>query len=256
MQYTIMKQLFVAFIFPFLLSGTDSKSQDLSAKEIVEKAYYNERSEAYTLDMTIEVIRPKWSRALTTRTWAKGFNYGMMVITAPAKDEGVSFMRLGSEGWNFLPSIDRIVKISPSQMAQSWMGSDYTNEDLLKEASILHDYTHQLVDEENVDGVICYKIEATPKPGAAVIWGKKIVWIGKEDLLERKTENYDELGDLISTLTKTDIREIGSKTIATTLTMTPGNKEGYRTVVTILGGDFKQEIDDYFFSKENMRQLN
>ena len=251
-----MKRLLIFFLLITCTAYSLTTAQEIDPKSLVEKAYYNERSEAYTLDMTIEVIRPKWSRALTTRTWAKGFKYGMMVITAPAKDEGVSFMRLGSEGWNFLPSIERIVKISPSQMAQSWMGSDYTNEDLLKEASILNDYTHKLVGEENADGTICYKIEATPKSDAAVIWGKKIVWIGKEDLLERKVENYDELGSLISTLIKTEIKEIGGKSIATTLTITPNNKNGYRTVVTILDGDFKKEIGDYFFSKENMRQLN
>ena len=250
-----MKKVLIGYLLTILATGVPVIAQEVDPKWLVEKAYYNERSDAYTLDMTIEVIRPKWARSLTTRTWARKAKYGMMVITAPAKDQGVSFMRIGSEGWNFLPSIERIVKISPSQMAQSWMGSDYTNEDLLKEASILHDYTHKLVGEESVEGVICYKIEATPKPEAAVIWGKKIVWIGKEDLLERKVENYDELGDLISTMTRTEIKEIGGKTIATALTMTPNNKEGYRTVVTILNGDFNAEITDYFFSRENMRQL-
>lgn len=255
-MYNKMKRkIFTVYLFAPLITIISANGQKVDPKWLVEKAYYNERSDAYTLDMTIEVIRPKWSRGLTNRTWAKGRKYGMMIITAPAKDEGVSFMRIGPEGWNYLPSIERIVKISPSQMAQSWMGSDYTNEDLLKEASILHDYTHKLLGEESVEGVICHKIEATPKPDAAVIWGKKIVWIEKKNLLERKVENYDELGDLISTLTKDEIKEIGGKTIATALTMTPDNKEGYRTVVTILNGDFNAEITDFFFSKENMGQL-
>lgn len=230
-------------------------SPGLSPKEIVEKAYYNERSNAYTLNMSIEVIRPRWSRELTTKTFAKDADYGMMVVTAPAKDQGVSFMRIGSEGWNYIPTIDRIVKISPSQMAQSWMGSDYTNEDLLKEASIIKDYDHKLMGTEVIDNTECYKIEATPKTNAAVIWGKKIVWIGKPDLLERRVENYDEIGTLISTLNKSDIKSIGGKTIATKLTMTPYNKEGNKTVVTIHSGNFNESIDRFFFTKENMKQF-
>lgn len=241
-----------AFLLSVVVTGF---AQETSPKDIVEKAYYNERSEAYSLNMTIEVIRPTWSRELTTKTWAKGSDYGMMVITAPAKDQGVSFMRINSEGWNYIPSIDRIVKISPSQMSQSWMGSDYTNEDLLKEASIIKDYEHKLLGTDIIEGIECYKIEATPKPDAAVIWGRKILWIGKGDLLERKVENYDETGTLISTLIKSEVKSIGGKTIATKLTMTPATKSGQKTVVTIHSGSFSETMDQFFFTKENMKQV-
>lgn len=231
-------------------------AQDLSAKEIVEKAYYNERSEAYSLNMTIEVIRPEWSRDITAKTWAMGGDYGMMYITGPAKDRGVSFMRIDTEGWNYIPSIDRIVKISPSQMAQSWMGSDFTNEDLLKEASIIKDYNHTIAGTEMIGDTETYKIEAIPEKDAAVIWGKKFLWIGKDDLLERKVENYDETGRLISTLTKTEVKNIGSKKIPTVLTMVPHKEEGHKTVVTIHSGDFNESLDRFFFTKENMKSLN
>ncbi len=247
------KILLVLIVFG--LSITNSFSQNLTAKEIVEKAYYNERRDAYGLDVSITLVRPSWSRELESSTWALDTKYGMMLISGPAKDKGVSFLRVGSEGWNWLPSIERIIKISPSQMTQSWMGSDFTNEDLLKEASIVNDYNHKILSEETFKGTVCYKIEAIPKQDAAVVWGKKIVWIGKEDLLERKTENYDEDNELISTLIKEDVKEIDGKKLPTTLTMTPNNKEGYRTIVKILSGKFKMDLTADFFNRTNMKRL-
>ncbi len=238
-----------------ILSGSPTFSQSLTSQQIIEKAYYNERSEASRLTIVIEVIRPSWSRQLIAKTWAMGADYGMMLITEPAKDQGVSFLRIKSEGWNWLPTIERVVKISPSQMSQSWMGSDFSNEDLLKEASIIYDYRHELQEEESLDDAHCYKIQATPKEGAAVVWGKKILWIGKDDLLERKTENYDEEGNLISTLIKSDIKNIGGKPIPTKLTMVPNQKEGYKTVVNISEGDFNAPLNKRFFTTENMKKL-
>ena len=238
-----------------VLSVSSAFSQSLSPRQIVEKAYYNERSDASNLTIVIEVIRPSWSRELVAKTWAMGPDYGMMLITGPAKDQGVSFLRIKLEGWNWLPTIERVVKISPSQMSQSWMGSDFSNEDLLKEASIIYDYQHELLGEKSWEGTLCYQIQATPEEGAAVVWGKKIIWIGKEDLLERKTENYDEEGTLISTLTKSDIKPIGGKPIPTRLTMVPHQKEGHHTVVTISEGDFSASLDERFFTQQNMKIL-
>lgn len=224
-----------------------------SPKELVKKAYYNVRSDAYSMNMTMKIVRPSWSRELTFKSWSKGTDYGMMVILAPAKDKGVSNLRIKSEGWTWLPSIERTTKISPSQMSQSWMGSDFTNEDLLKEASIVNDYTHSLLGEEKFQDVLCSKIQATPKSNSAVVWGKVLIWIGKDDVLQRKAEYYDEDGKLISTLTNSDFKTIGGKKIATTLEMTPANKSGCKTIVTISAANFSEKLDNGFFSIEKMK---
>jgi len=223
--------------------------------EIVKKAYYNVRSEAYSLNMSMKVGRPSWSRELVFKSWSKGANYGMMVIQGPAKDKGISNLRIQSEGWTWLPSIERVTKISPSQMAQAWMGSDFTNEDLLKEASIVNDYTHAVVGQESFGGVNCHKIEATPKPNAAVVWGKVLLWISQEDVLQRKAEYYDEDGTLINTLVSSDFKTIGGKKIATLLEMTPANKKGYKTVVTVAAANFNEKLPDSFFSTEKMKTI-
>lgn len=243
----------VLIICALFISSTSRTVPD--PKEIIREAYYNERSDAYTLAIKINVVRPKWNRELSCKTWAQGAAYGMMMVSAPVKDRGVSFLRIKSEGWNWLPTVERVIKISPSQMSQSWMGSDFTNEDLLKESSIVNDYTHTLSGEALFAGTNCYLIQAIPKSNAAVVWSKKLVWIGKEDLLERKTENYDEDGTLVSTLTKAVIREIGGRKIPTELTMIPHDKTGNKTVVSVLSGDFRAELNANFFTQETMKRL-
>ena len=223
--------------------------------EIVEQAYYNVRSNAYSLNMTMRLVRPKWSRGLSFKSWSLGADYGMMVIQLPAKDRGISNLRIRSEGWTWIPAIERITKISPSQMSQSWMGSDFTNEDLLKEASIVNDYTHTLLGEEEYQGATCYKIQATPKQDAIVVWGKVLLWIGKEDVLQRKAEYYDEDGTLINTLVNSNFKTIGGKKIATILEMKPSNKKGQKTVVSITTANFNEDLDESFFSKNIMKTL-
>jgi outer membrane lipoprotein-sorting protein len=248
-----MKKQISIMLLLTLFSAATAFTQTVNSTDIVKKAYYNVRSENYSMNISMKVVRPSWSRELTFKSYTKGANYGMMVINAPAKDKGISFLRIKSEGWNWLPAIERVIKISPSQMSQSWMGSDFTNEDLLKEASIVNDYTHSLLGEEKFQDVNCYKIQATPKANAAVVWGKIILWISKDDILQRKAEYYDEDGKLINTLVNTAFKTLDGKKIATTLEMTPGNKKGQKTIVTISAANFAEKLDDSFFSTEKMK---
>lgn len=244
----------ITLIFSLWVALSTAQTKQ-TATETVEKAFYNERGGSYTLYIDLKIVRPKWTRELSFKTWATSGERSIMVVRAPAKDKGISFLRIKTEGWNWIPSVERIVKISPSQMAQSWMGSDFSNEDLLKEASIVNDYQHKFLTEEIVDGVTCYKIMANPKPEASVVWGHKVIWIGKDDLLERKTENYDEEGELVSTLIKTEIKVFGKKKIPTILTMLPKDKPGQKTVATITAYNDQDKIGDNFFTQEMLRKL-
>lgn len=203
--------------------------------------------------VSMQVIRPTWTRAMSFTSWSKNRDLGLMRITAPAKDKGVTFLKIKSEGWNWLPTIERVVKISPAQMAQSWMGSDFTNEDVLKEASIIHEYTHAVLGEESVDGVACYKIEAIPKPNAPVVWGRVLLWIGKADIIQRKAEYRDEDGGLVNTLYYRNVRSLGGRTIPTTWEMIPAQKPGHKSVVTIQSADFSVHQPDSFFSQQTLR---
>ncbi len=125
------------------------------------------------------IVRPTWTRKVSMKTWSLGNDYYMILITAPAQDKGQVFLKRHTEMWNWMPSISRIIRIPPSMMGQNWMGSDFTNNDLVKANSIVDDYTHTLLGNETIEGYDCYKIQLFPKPDAAVVWDKIIVWIAK-----------------------------------------------------------------------------
>ncbi len=201
------------------------------------------------------VVRPDWKREVEMKIWSKGNDYYLILITAPAREKGQVFLKRKNEMWNWIPSINRMIKLPPSMMSQSWMGSDFTNDDLLKEASIVTDYTHKIVGSDSIDGFDCYKIELTPKPDAAVVWGKIITWIAKKKYYQMKVEFYDETGDLINTQIGMNINKMGNRTLPTRMEMIPADKEGYKTIIELVDVKFDKNIPDRFFSLQNMKRV-
>ena len=147
------------------------------------------------------------------------------------------------------------MKIPPSMMMQSWMGSDFTNDDLVKQSSIVVDYTHTLLGEEMVRDVICYKLELIPKPDAPVVWGKIISWITKDGLDLWGSEYYDEDGFLQTVENAYDIKMMGDRLIPTRIEMIPADDEGKKTVLEFKNMKFDEPIDDNFFSQQNMKKV-
>ncbi|RMH69610.1 MAG: outer membrane lipoprotein-sorting protein [Gemmatimonadetes bacterium] len=227
------------------------------ATEIVRKADQLMRGESSYMEMKMTIIRPDWQREMTLKGWSKGRDRSLMVITAPARDKGTTFLMRDKEIWNWVPSIERTIKIPPSMMMQSWMGSDFTNDDLIKESSIVEDYHHTLLGTETIRGYDCYKIEMTPKPEAAVVWGKIRIWIAKETYFQVQVEYYDEDGYLVQTMNLSEFKKMDDRTIPTRLEMIPADpdKAGHKTVVEYLEADFNIDIDDTFFSQQNMKRV-
>ena len=116
---------------------------------------------------------------ITVKSWSKGKDFSLTLVTAPAKEKGQSFLKRYNELWSWNPTISRMIKLPPSMMSQGWMGSDYSNDDILRETSILDDYSQKLLGEEDAQGLACYKIELIPHEDAAVVWGKIIIWISR-----------------------------------------------------------------------------
>ncbi len=201
------------------------------------------------------VVRPDWKREVTMKTWSKGNDYYLILITAPAREKGQAFLKRKNEMWNWLPSIGRLIKLPPSMMMQSWMGSDFTNDDLLKQSSIVEDYLHKIIGEENMGGYDCWKIELTPKPDAAVVWAKVLMWISKSGYFMLKTEYYDEDGELKNTQYGSEIKMLGGRKLPTKLTMIPANKEGHKTIFEMLEMEFNKPIPESFFSLKNIKRV-
>lgn len=249
-QYT---KWFLLFVMIFLASPSLLKAQD--ANEIVKKADQKMRGNTSQATVTMKIIRPTWSRTVSFQFWSKGTDFSMILITGPARDQGSAFLKRDKEIWNWVPRISRVVKLPPSMMMQSWMGSDFTNDDLIKESSIVTDYTHKIVGDSTIDGRDCYKILMIPKPGAAVVWGKVIIWISKKEYMELKVKYYDEDGNLVSTMETSDIKMLGGRLLPTHMEMIPADKKGHKTVLDYHSMTFNKPIPDRFFSLQNMKRL-
>ena len=235
----------------FLLLG-----QDLSPKEIIRKAdekFNGEKTGTAIMAMTI--VRPTWERTIEFKNWTSGREYALTLITAPARDKGQSFLKRQQEMWSWNPTISRLIKLPPSMMSQGWMGSDYTNDDILKESSVVNDYDHEIVGEEEYDGRLCYKIKMVAKEDAAVIWGHQLRWIDKKDFLFLKSELYDEDGYLVRTELGSEIKTMDGRLIPTRIELIPAEEEGQMTIIEIKEMKFNEPIKDSFFSQQNMKRV-
>jgi outer membrane lipoprotein-sorting protein len=246
-----MLLLLIAGINVFNISG-----QSLSATEIIRKAedkFNGEKSSMMVMSMTI--VRPTWNRTVEFKSWSLGHEFSLTLITSPAKDAGQSFLKRATEMWNWNPSINRLIKLPPSMMSQGWMGSDYTNDDILKESSAVNDYIHTVAAEETVDGRECYRIMMKAKDDASVVWGHQVRWIDKKEFLVLRAELYDEDGILVRTETGTDIKMMDGRTIQTRIELIPVDEPGNKTIVTIKDIRFNIPIEESFFSQQNMKNV-
>lgn len=246
-----MKTIISIVLILFACSGI--RAQD--AKEIVDKANQLSLGQTSKGKMTMTIERPSWSRTVEMKNWSKGNEYYMILITAPARDEGQVFLKRGNDMWNWMPSISRMIKLPPSMMSQSWMGSDFTNDDLVKMNSIVEDYTHTLLGEEKVNGFDCYKIELIPKENAAVVWGKIILWIAKDEYYQMKGDYFDEDMALVNTMIASEVTQFNDRKLPAHLEMIPADKEGHKTIMHMEDMEFNVEIPDRFFSQQKMKNL-
>ncbi|RMF00240.1 MAG: outer membrane lipoprotein-sorting protein [Bacteroidetes bacterium] len=225
------------------------------ARDIIERAENKLRGKSSRAEMRMTIIRPDWTREVTMKTWGLGRDYSLTLITSPARDKGTAFLKRKNEIWNWQPTIDRTIKMPPSMMMQSWMGSDLTNDDLVRESSILEDYEHRLLGEEEQAGRQCWKIELRPKPDAAVVWGRILIWIDQEEYMQLRTEFYDEDGYLVNTMLGKSIKELDGQWLPSVLEIIPADKPGHKTILEYLSLEFDVGLTEDFFTIQQMKRL-
>ena len=155
----IMRSTIVPLTAILMLQAWHSASaQQLTATEIITRAdeKFNGEMSGYSV-MSMTIIRPTWQRTVEFKSWSLEDDYALTLITAPAREKGQTFLKRGTEMWSWNPAISRLIKLPPSMMSQGWMGSDYTNDDILRESSVVEDYTHSMEGEEEIDGRQCHK---------------------------------------------------------------------------------------------------
>ena len=249
--------LFIVILFCSVTVHAQSHTPDLDATEIVRKANDKLQGESSRAEMTMKIVRPDWERSISMKAWSMGKDYSLILITAPARDEGSAYLKRRNEIWNWLPDINRTVKMPPSMMSQSWMGSDFSNNDLVREASIVVDYEHSLAGDSTLSGYDVYKITMIPKTDAPVVWAKVIMYISKDEYLQLRSEFYDEDDNLIRLMTGSDIMEIGGRLLPTRIEMIPVEEaEGNKTVMIYEDIEFNIDVNDRFFSIQNMKRVD
>ena len=240
-------------LFISLLYTLSAYCQD--AKEIVRRADEKAKGKTSEAHITILIVRPNWSREMGMKVWTKGNDLVLIQVTSPAKDKGIVYLKRSKEVWNWLPAIERNIKLPPSMMSQSWMGTDFTNDDLVKEASIVEDYEHSILKDTIMDGRACYVIQMLPKPQASVVWGKVLLWIDKKDYIMMHGEYFDEDGKLVNTMHCSDIKMLGGKLLPARMEMIPAEKAGNKTVLIYNALAFDKAMDDKFFTTQNMPRV-
>ena len=226
-------------------------AEETDASSVVEHGELVVWGKTLRAEIDMLITTPSWARMLSLTVSMDRPGKSFLRVVAPAKDAGISSLRIGAEMWNYIPAIERTIKIPPSMMLQPWLGSDFTNDDLVKESSLVDDYMHKLLEAPKADGSGQYVVEALPKPGSAVVWGK-ILYSTRPDFVPLKQEYFDERGRLVRSLTYSEVRKLDGRDVPTRWEMKPADKPGKSTVVTVKDARYDRPVDDGVFSLRNL----
>lgn len=236
------------------LGAPRARAQSSEGREILDKVEKLLWGSTVQGEYEMTIVTPRWQRTLGLRLWMDRPRRSFVRIITPAKEAGIGSLRIGAEMWNYLPNVERIVKIPPSMMLQPWMGSDFTNDDLVKESSILDDYTHKVIATVQLDGAAVVQVEAVPKSDAAVVWGRIVYWVRRVDTMPLKQEFFSERGERVRVLSFADVRQVGGRILPTRWEMRPDAKPGNSTTVVLKEATFDRPVDDEIFSQRNLQK--
>ena len=235
----------------FLLIPRPASAQ--SAREIVDRVDRMLRGNSSRADIAMEIATEHWTRTLEMRAWSLGTEYALIRVTAPPREAGTATLKVRDEVWNYLPRVDRTIKIPPSLMMGSWMGSHFTNDDLVKESRIIDDYDIAISFEGPREGVEVWEFTLTPKPTAAVVWGRIVEQVRKADLMPTWARYFDERGTLIRTMTFSDYRSFGGRLVPSVMVVRPEDKPAEHTTVRYRDLAFDVPLAPGYFSLRNLQ---
>jgi len=210
------------------------------------------RSESSYSEVSMDIVTPHYERTLTMRVWTEGMDKTFIRIDSPKKEEGMGTLRIHDEMWNFLPKTNKVMKVPPSMMMGSWMGSDFTNDDLVSEFTYLDDYTCQWAEVDDPQPDVLY-IKCIPNDGVPVVWGYLIMAVRASDYIPLWERYYDEKGRHVRRMEYSDVRRFGERLLPSTMTVIPENKEGHKTVIRYETAQFDAGVDSDVFSLRNLR---
>ena len=228
----------------------ESSSEVKTLLDKVDRLYRSDRSWA---QIQMEVITPDWRRTLLMDCWTEGLGKTFIRVLSPARDAGAATLRNGSEMWNYFPKINKVMKVPPSMMMGAWMGSDFTNDDLVKESTLINDYYGEFFVPAAPDAALHY-LRLKPRQETISLWGAIELVIRRSDLLPVREDYYDEKGRLQRTMEFTDTAEMGGRTMPRVMKMVPLSKAGHSTVIRYLDARFDEALPGDTFTLRNLQR--
>jgi len=255
-------RLFVAVVLlgPLAARSDEAGAVDAVAKPGSARALLDAVDDLYRSDQSyarirMEVKTSNWSRSLELEAWSKGRDLSLFRIHAPKKEKGTTTLRRENEIWNYLPKVRRVMKLPSSMMSASWMGSDFSNDDLVKESRMTRDYDFRFGDLKELDGRPVREIVCTPKPDAPVVWGQlSVVVQGEGDPLPIQIVYYDEDMKEARIMRFSQIEETGGRSIPTRVELTPANKPDQHTIMNYDEMNFDDPIPDSLFTLQTLKR--
>lgn len=238
-----------------LLAGIGTGAMALTGTEIIKKSEDSVRGNTAIAQYRITIKTRRWERTMVLRAWdSRRGNRGFSEILSPERDAGNRFLMLDTIMWHYVPKLQKSYKISPSMMLQSWMGSDFSNDDIIKESSITEDYSHALQGQATVNGEVCYRVVLSPKPQAPVVWGKIVYYARVKDCLPVKEEYYNERGVMRKFMEFSDFKLMHDRVIPSRMKMQTVGKTGQYTVLEIDSIRFNVAVPERVFTLQNLQR--
>ena len=237
-----------------LLLVFTAPAQAITVDELVhhiDRLWHGETSHA---TMTMAVKTQRYQREMQLEAWSLGKDCSLVVIEKPIKDRGIATLKVEENIWNYLPKIDRVTKIPSSMMSGSWMGSHFTNDDLVRESYFEDDYESTITFEGERDGRRIYELTAIPRPDAPVVWGRVVMEIDQDTLAPISARYFDEAGELVRTMAFDQVEQIDERFVPMRLTLQPEDKPSESTVITYQDIAFGVPIERSFFSLQNLER--
>ena len=222
------------------------------ADALIRAAFDNWRAKSSQTQVTMTVHRPDWERSLEMKAWTLGDDDALVRFIAPAKDAGNATLKLKSETWVFNPKLNQVIKLPGSMLAQSWMGSDFSYNDLSKADDLLTLYTHKLLASAKDGAHTVYTIEADPKPGAPVVWGKLVAKVRDDGVMMAETY-FDQDMKPVREMMTDKVGRIGGREYPAVMTMRPVGEPGKWTRIETTSGNFDVAVPSYTFTLSNLQ---
>ncbi|MBN2199348.1 MAG: outer membrane lipoprotein-sorting protein [Candidatus Aminicenantes bacterium] len=228
------------------------RSQE-DARDIVKKIDALYRAETSRALVEMAIVTPHWERTLKMRVWSMGMDKTFIRILEPKKESGMATLRVGNEMWNYLPRSNRVMRVPPSMMMGSWMGSDFTNDDLVKEYTFFDSYTFEMARSED-EAPEELTISCVPREGLPIVWGRVVISVRASDHMPLREKAYDERGRLAREIHFREVRTFGGRRIPSVMELAPKTKEGHKTVLRYLEAEFNIPLDKSVFTLQNLRR--